>query len=62
MVNAWGEEARPVVVGSSVHNQHIERHNQAVNEQVLIGFKRDRRVLSTVHIPAKNKQETDRIH
>ena len=40
-VNAWGEEARPVVVGSSVHKQRIERHNQAVNEQVFIGFKQE---------------------
>ena len=45
MVNAWGEEARPVVVGSSVHNQRIERHNRAVNEQVFIGFKQEFYVL-----------------
>jgi len=37
MVNAWGEEARPVVIGSSVHNQRIEHHNRAVNEQVFNG-------------------------
>ena len=28
-------------MGSSVHKQHIERHNQAVNEQVFIGFKQE---------------------
>ena len=41
MVNAWGENARSVVVGSSVHNQRIERHNRVVNEQELIGFKQE---------------------
>ena len=41
MVNAWGEEARPVVVVSSVHNQRIERHNRAVNEQVFTVFKEE---------------------
>lgn len=41
MVNAWGEEARPVVVGSSIHNQRIERHNRAVNEQVFTVFKEE---------------------
>ena len=35
MVAARGEENKPVLVGKSVHNQHIERHNRALNEQVL---------------------------
>jgi hypothetical protein len=39
MVNTYGEESRSVVVGSSVHNQRIERHNRAVNEQVISAFK-----------------------
>ena len=39
MVNTYGEESRSVVVGSSVHNQRIERHNRAVNEQVISVFK-----------------------
>ena len=26
MISAWGEDARPAIVGSSVHNQRIERH------------------------------------
>lgn len=39
MSNYWGDEARPVIVGSSVHNQRIERHNRAVNEQVIATFK-----------------------
>ena len=30
-----------VVVGSSVHNRRIERHNRAVNEQVFSGFKEE---------------------
>ena len=41
MNTAWGEDARPVIVGSSVHNQRIERHNRAVNEQVFDGFKEE---------------------
>ena len=28
-----------LLAGSSVHNQRIERHNRAVNEQVFDGFK-----------------------
>ena len=39
MVNTHGEESRSVVVGSSVHNQRIERHNRAVNKQVISVFK-----------------------
>ena len=39
MTEFWGEEARSVIVGSSVHNQRIERHNRAVNEQVLDTYK-----------------------
>ena len=39
MESFWGEEARSVIVGSSVHNQRIERHNRAVNEQVISMFK-----------------------
>ena len=41
MVAAWGEEAKPVLVGSSVHNQRIERHNRALNEQEIATFKKD---------------------
>lgn len=29
MIQTWGEEARPVIVGSLVHNQPIKWHNQA---------------------------------
>lgn len=39
MTSAWGEEARSVIVGSSVHNQRIERHNRSTNEQELSVFK-----------------------
>ncbi|KAJ7382968.1 hypothetical protein OS493_031745 [Desmophyllum pertusum] len=39
MVSAWGEEAKCIIVGSSVHNQRIERHNRAANEQELSVFK-----------------------
>lgn len=39
MSEFWGDEARSVIVGSSVHNQRIERHNRAVNEQVVAIFK-----------------------
>ena len=41
MVYAWGEEARPVVVDSSIHNQRTEHHNGAVNEQMFTGFKEE---------------------
>ena len=41
MNTAWGEDARPVIVGSSVHNQRIEHHNRAVNEQLFAGFKEE---------------------
>lgn len=41
MNTAWGEDARSAIVGSSVHNQRIERHNRAVNEQEFIGFKKE---------------------
>ena len=41
MVSAWGENARSVVVGSSVHNQRIERHNRAANEQLIAVFKEE---------------------
>lgn len=34
-------DARPVIVGSSVHNQRIERHNRAVDEQEITGFKEE---------------------
>lgn len=46
MVSAWGADARPVIVGSSVHNQRIERHNRAVNEQEFAGFKEEFRMNS----------------
>lgn len=39
MVAKWGDESGSVVVGSSVHNQRIERHNRSVNEQVIHGYK-----------------------
>lgn len=39
MSDYWGDEARPVIFGSSVHNQRIERHNKAVNGQVIATFK-----------------------
>ena len=39
MVAAQGEESKPVLVGKSVHNQRIERHNRALNEQVLSTFR-----------------------
>ena len=39
MVETHGEDLRPVIVGSSVHNQRIERHNRAVNEQLISTFK-----------------------
>ena len=41
MTEFWGEDARSVIVGSSVHNQRIERHNRAVNEQVVSIYKAD---------------------
>lgn len=41
MVNAWGEDSRSVVAGSSIHNQCIERHNRSINEQELLGFKEE---------------------
>lgn len=41
MISALGEEAKPVLVGKSVHNQRIERHNRALNEQVMSVFKRE---------------------
>ena len=41
MIASQVEEARSVIVGSSVHNQRIERHNRAVNEQVYARFKAD---------------------
>ena len=39
MISTLGEEAKPVLVGKSIHNQRIERHNRALNEQVLSVFK-----------------------
>ena len=39
MVSIHGEDSRCVIAGSSVHNQRIERHNRAVNEQVIAQFK-----------------------
>ena len=39
MVVSRGEESRPVLVGKSVHNQRIERHNRGLNEQLLSVFK-----------------------
>lgn len=39
MTSAWGKDARSVIVGSSVHNQRLERHNRSVNEHKLSVFK-----------------------
>lgn len=39
MILTRGNETKPVVVGNSVHNQRIERHNRALNEQVLTSFR-----------------------
>ena len=39
MTSASGDGARSVIVGSSVHNQRIERHNRSANEQELPVFK-----------------------
>ena len=39
MVSVHGEDTKPVIAGSSVHNQRIERHNRIVNEQVIAQFK-----------------------
>ena len=41
MVLARGESCKPVLVGRSVHNQRIERHKRALNEQVLSVFRRE---------------------
>lgn len=39
MVDVHGSSSQSVIVGSSVHNQRIERHNRTVNEQVINVFK-----------------------
>ena len=39
MTAFWGEARAPVLVGKSVHNQRIERHNRAINEQLLSTFR-----------------------
>ena len=39
MTTFWGEANVPVLVGKSVHNQMIERHNRALNEQLLLTFR-----------------------
>lgn len=39
MTTFWGESNIPVLVGKSVHNQRIERHNCALNEQLLSTFR-----------------------
>ncbi|XP_020914989.1 uncharacterized protein LOC110252499 [Exaiptasia diaphana] len=36
---ACSTDTRPVIVGSSVHNQRIERHNRSVNEQEICNFR-----------------------
>ena len=41
MAAFWGDDACPIIVASSVHNQRIERHSRAVNEQVVTVFKPD---------------------
>ena len=39
MTTFWGEANVPVLVGKSLHNQRIERHNRALNEQLLSTFR-----------------------
>ena len=39
MTTFWGEANVPVLVGKSVHNQRIEHHNRALNEQLLSTFR-----------------------
>ena len=39
IIDVHGKTSHPVAVGSSEHNQRIERHNRAVNEQVINVFK-----------------------
>lgn len=39
MTTFWGEANVPVLVEKSVHNQRIERHNRALNGQVLSKFR-----------------------
>lgn len=41
MNQSWGEEATPVIVGISVHNQRVERHNRDANEQILSVFREE---------------------
>ena len=41
MNQSWGEEATPVIVGSSVHNQRVEHHNRDANEQILSVFREE---------------------
>ena len=41
MIAAKGEESKPVLVGKSVHNQRIERHNRALNEQLTSIFREE---------------------
>ena len=41
MIAAKGEKSKPVLVGKSVHNQRIERHNHALNEQLTSIFREE---------------------
>lgn len=41
MISAQSKESKPVLVAKSVHNQRIERHNRALNEQVIGTFKKE---------------------
>ena len=41
MTAAWGEARNPVLVGKSVHDQRIERHNRALNECLLSTFREE---------------------
>ena len=36
----WGDNSGAVVVGNAVNDQRIERHNRAVNENVIKGYKK----------------------
>ena len=41
MIASQVEGNTPVLIGKSIHNQRIERHNRALNEQVISVFKNE---------------------
>ena len=59
-----------MIVGSSVHNQRVERHNRAANEQELSVFREEFYQLESeglldllaLRLSSKDKQEYQRIH